>query len=82
MIRQPPMAVPAAIASPAAAMTHSGGAARAGSRPTVIRVRVITPMVFCASLVPCASATIDADTTCADRKPRLTVRRSPRAAIR
>ena len=82
MIRHPPIAVPAAIASPAATITHSGGAEPVGSRPTVISVRVITPMVFCASLVPCASATIEAETTCAARNPRVTVRRSPRAAMR
>ena len=76
------MAVPAAMASPAATTTHSGGAECAGSSPTVISVRVITPMVFWASLVPCASATIEAETTCAAWKPRLSVRRSPRAARR
>ena len=66
---------------PAATTTHIGGAECAGSRPTVISVRVITPMVFCASLVPWASATIDADITCAAWNPLMTVRRSPRAAI-
>ena len=70
------------MASPAATTTHSGGAECAGSRPTVISVRVITPMVFCASLVPCASATIEAETICARWKPRVIVRRSPRAAMR
>src|SRR3954447_7666390 len=38
--------------------------------PAVIRVSVITPMVFCASLVPWARATIDADTVWAALKPR------------
>ena len=35
---------------------------RAPACPEVIRVNVITPMVFCASLVPCASATIEEET--------------------
>jgi len=48
----------------------------------VIKVNVITPMVFCASLVPWASATIEADTTCARRKPRVATPWSPRAATR
>ena len=30
----------------------------------------MTPIVFCASLVPCASATIEDEATCAQRKPR------------
>src|SRR5690349_24157544 len=62
MIRQPPMAVPSAIASPADSTTQNGGAEPGASSPEVIRVRVITPMVFCASLVPCASASNDEDT--------------------
>ena len=41
-------------------MTQNGGPASAGSAPAVIRVSVMMPMVFCASLVPWASATIDA----------------------
>ena len=82
MIRHPPMAVPAAMATPAATTTHNGGADCAGSRPTVISIRVITPMVFCASLVPCASAIIEAETICARWNPRTIVRRSLRAATR
>ena len=46
--------------------------------PAVIRVNVITPMVFCASLVPWASATIDADTVWQSLKPRLTTPGSAR----
>ena len=30
----------------------------------------MTPIVFCASFVPCASATIDDDATCAQRNSR------------
>jgi len=33
----------------------------------VISTRVMTPIVFCPSEVPCASAIIDADTVCALR---------------
>ena len=42
--------------------TQKGGADPGPA--AVIRVSVITPIVFCASLVPCASATVDAETTC------------------
>ena len=80
MIRQPPVAVPSAMARRAVVMTQSGGAECAGSRPAVISVRVITPIVFCASLVPCASATSDADATCAARNPRSSVPQSAHAA--
>ena len=38
--------------------------------PLAISASEMTPIVFCASLVPCASATIDEDATCAQRKPR------------
>src|SRR3954470_21250799 len=38
--------------------------------PLAISASEITPIVFCASLVPCASATIEDDATCAQRKPR------------
>jgi hypothetical protein len=43
-------------------MTQNGGPALAGSRPALIRVSVMTPVVFWASLVPWASATIDPET--------------------
>ncbi len=79
MIRQPPMYVPRPMASPADAITHSGGPASGPRVPTEIRVRVMTPMVFCASLVPCASETSDAEAICPTRKPRVTD--SPRARL-
>src|SRR3954452_13132873 len=41
MIRQPPMAVPRAIANPADATTQKGGAEPGASRPAVIRVSVM-----------------------------------------
>ena len=48
----------------------------------MIRVSVMTPMVFCASLVPWASATIDADTRWATLKPWSAVCWSARAVTR
>ena len=54
-------------------MTQNGGPAFAGSAPAVIRVSVMMPMVFCASLVPWASATIDAETIWPSLKPFVTV---------
>ena len=38
--------------------------------PFAISARQITPIVFWASLVPCASATIDDEATCAQRNWR------------
>jgi hypothetical protein len=53
-----------------------------GNAPAVINVRVLMPIVFCASFVPCASATIDAERICPALKPLLTVPSRPRAAMR
>src|SRR3954468_6051846 len=50
--------------------------------PAVIRVNVITPMVFCASLVPWARASIDAETRWPTWKPRVTRPGSARAVTR
>jgi hypothetical protein len=50
-----------------------------GSVPFAIRARVMTPIVFCASLVPWASDTMQADPTCPMRKPWL---RAPRVRLR
>jgi len=63
-------------------MTQNGGPASAGSAPAVIRVSVITPIVFCASLVPWASATIDPETIWPSLKPFATVPWAARAVIR
>jgi hypothetical protein len=38
---------------------QNGGPDPGARTPPVISVRVMTPMVFCASLVPCASASVD-----------------------
>ena len=56
-------------------MTQNGACDPAASVPLAIRARVMTPMVFCASLVPCASETMQADPTWPIRKPW------PRAAL-
>ena len=50
--------------------------------PAVIRVNVITPMVFCASLVPWASATVDAETSCPNLNARFTFAPRARAVSR
>ena len=54
----------------------------AGSRPALISVSVMTPIVFCASLVPWASATIDAETIWPSLNPLVTVPFAARAVIR
>jgi hypothetical protein len=55
--------VPKAIARPAAKTTQVGGAEPCARLPEVIRTSVMTPIVFCASPVPWASETSDADAT-------------------
>lgn len=70
MMRHPPVYVPSAIAVPEMSTTHHGGAESWASAPVEMRARVMTPMVFCASLVPWASATSDAEPTCPRRNPR------------
>ena len=74
--------MPSAIASPAERITQNGGPEFGASTPAVIRVRVMMPIVFWASLVPWASATIDADTICPALNPRFVVPSSARVVIR
>jgi hypothetical protein len=62
--------------------THVGGAEFFGSVFTVIGANVITPVVFWASLVPCANATREADTTWQRRKSSATISGAPWAVIR
>src|ERR1700744_2501909 len=62
------------MASAQQTMTQIGAWDPLASVPLAIRARVITPMVFCASLVPCASETRQADPICPILKP------CPRAA--
>ena len=55
-------------------MTQNGAVGLAGSVPFTIRASVMTPIVFCASLVPCASDTMEADPIWPIRKPWLRAR--------
>ena len=57
------------MATAQAILTQSGIAPRSVQLPYAISARVITPIVFCASLVPCASATSEADPIWPQRKP-------------
>ena len=51
-------------------MTHvCGSVSSADCQPAVMSARVITPIVFCASLVPCASATSDDEKIWPTRNP-------------
>src|SRR5664280_3384537 len=61
MIRQPPIMVPSPIAIAHEATTHHGVEASARNVPLAINAKVTTPMVFCASLVPCANESSDDD---------------------
>ena len=62
MIRQPPVAVPAAIAVAQRSLTQSGTVKWAAlMSPWAISASEITPIVFWASLVPCASETSEAE---------------------
>ena len=69
--RQPPENVPAAIAAAHTTLTQKGTPASAPSRFPAISVSVTTPIVFCASFVPCARATSELDAIWPSRKPRL-----------
>ena len=70
------------MARPADRITQNGGPESGDSTPAVMSVRVMTPIVFCASLVPCASATMDAETICPNLKPLVTVRFAARTVMR
>src|SRR5262245_56285036 len=62
--RHPPEKVPSAIAVAQTTLTQVGTPASADSRPPATSVSTITPIVFCASFVPCASATSELESTC------------------
>ena len=51
MIRQPPAAVPSEMALAARMITQSG-TLNSGRMPALTSARVMTPIVFCASLLP------------------------------
>src|SRR5580693_7052784 len=59
------------MASAQQTMTQTGALDPLATVPLAISARVMTPMVFCASLVPCASETTQAEPTCPMRKPCL-----------
>ena len=69
MMRQPPMKVPRAMAMPQATMTQFGVVAVGARVLLAIRANVMIPMVFWASLVPCASAIMEAEPFWASRNP-------------
>ena len=62
-MRHPPNAVPKAIAVRAAIFTHSGTPASGATWCVAIKSNRITPMVFCASLVPCPRLYAAADSS-------------------
>jgi hypothetical protein len=73
MIRHPPVNVPSEIALAAEITTQSGTwKLLAAMSPLAISASVITPIVFCASLVPWDSASKPPETNWPNRKPRLT----------
>src|SRR5881275_2009620 len=53
--------------------TQLGDPAPTPNEPLAIKARVITPIVFWASLVPWASDTMDAEAICPSRKPRVRI---------
>src|ERR1039457_7406027 len=61
--------MPRLIASPQDRITQNGALDPLGSDLFTVRASVMTPIVFCASFVPCARDTIDADPICPIRKP-------------
>src|SRR5262245_40414247 len=67
--RQPPEKVPSAIAVAQTNFTQNGTPASGASRSLATSVRTTTPIVFCASFVPCASATIELDAIWLRRNP-------------
>ena len=67
------------MASAQQRITQTGAWDPFASVPLVMRASVMTPMVFCASLVPCASETMQAEPICPIRKPW---RRAPSVRLR
>src|SRR5246127_994462 len=59
------------MASAQQTMTQTGALDPLATVPLAISARVMTPIVFCASLVPCASETTQAEPICPIRKPCL-----------
>ena len=80
MTRHPPTYVPRAMANAQDTLTHSGTEVVSVHCPAAMRARVITPIVFWASLVPWASETSEALPIWPQRKPR-SVKRSATPAM-
>jgi hypothetical protein len=81
MMRHPPAYVPLPMARPASRVTHHGGAEPWRRCPDVMSSRVMMPIVFCASPVPCASDTIEAEIVRPPRNPLVIASRRPRLVI-
>ena len=71
MIFQPPMDVPSAIAVAAAILTHSCTSI-SDWKPAVTKAKVMIPIAFCASFVPCVNDWNAAVIICIVRKPLFT----------
>ena len=69
MTRQPPIQVPRLMARAQETITQLGALDPLASDPLATRARVITPIVFWASLVPWASDTMDAEPIWPIRNP-------------
>ena len=82
MIRQPPTYVPSAIAVAADTITQFGTSSLGETFPLAIRARKMMPIVFWASLVPCASENRLPDTIWPSRNPRETTPGCWRPTIR
>jgi hypothetical protein len=78
--RHPPTYVPIAMARAQATLTQIGTDPVSVQWPAAMSARVMTPMVFCASLVPWASETSEALPIWPHRKPWL-VKRSATPAM-
>ncbi|MNN51241.1 hypothetical protein D3C81_1658680 [compost metagenome] len=72
MIFQPPIDVPSAIEVAAAILTHSGTSMESRC-PEVTSAKVIIPIAFWASFVPCVKDWNAAVRICIERKPLFTV---------
>ena len=70
------------MASPELTMTQVGGLDPGATAPAATRVRVITPMVFWASLVPWARETREAEAICPALKPLVLTFSLPLAVVR
>ena len=73
MIRQPPAAVPSEMAVAASSLI-SIGTTNSSITPALSSASVMTPIVFCASLLPWLRAMYPADSTCRRRKLSFMIR--------